>query len=127
MAWTGASSAVSRRTGHPPAGLELNRLEAVVRALDPASRALLDLSLRRRMRDDDMAPLLRVDPFNVAWLRARAIERVASELGLDDAIGIGKVRAALPRLPEQAWGLPALPSSSGAPVGERPLADLPPP
>jgi hypothetical protein len=82
----------------------MDRLEASVRALDPGSRALLDLSLRRRVRDEAMAPLLRVDPFNVAWLRARAIERVASDLGLDDPAGIGWVRATLPQLPDSVWG-----------------------
>jgi len=74
-----------------------------VRGLDPGSRALLDLSLRHRVRDDDMAVVLRVDAFQVAWLRARAIERVASELGAEDPIGIGAVRAALPRVGEGVW------------------------
>jgi hypothetical protein len=84
----------------------MERLEARVRALDPASRALLDLSLRRRMRDDDMAPLLRIDSFNLAWRRARALERLASGLGMGDPTGLAQVRAALPHLPERAWGVP---------------------
>ena len=84
----------------------MDGLEACVRALDPASRALLDLSLRRRMRDDHMAPVLRIDAFNLAWRRARAIERVASSLGLDDPSGLAQVRAALPHLPERAWCVP---------------------
>jgi hypothetical protein len=82
-------------------------LEAGVRALDPGTRALLDLSLRRRLRDDDMAPVLRIDPFNLAWRRARAIERLASSLGLTDPSGLAQVRAALPFLPAQAWEVPA--------------------
>jgi hypothetical protein len=81
-------------------------LEESVRMLDPASRALLDLSLRRRLHDDDMAPVLRLDPFNIAWRRARAIERIASHLGLDDPYGIAQVRAALPWVPQRAWGVP---------------------
>jgi hypothetical protein len=81
-------------------------LERSVRALDPGSRALLDLSLRRRLRDDDMAPLLRIDAFNLAWRRARTIERIASGLGLGDPAGLAQVRAALPHLPDTAWAVP---------------------
>jgi hypothetical protein len=103
MASSGASPALRQRADHVSAGVDTGRLEEAVRALEPGSRALLDLSLRRRVRDDDMASVLRVDPFHVAWLRARAIERVASELGLGDPVGIGAVRAALPRLPDSAW------------------------
>ena len=66
---------------------QMDALVARLRVLDPASRALLDLSLRRRLRDDDMAPVLRIDPFNLAWRRARAIERLASQLGLHDPAG----------------------------------------
>jgi hypothetical protein len=84
----------------------MDGLEAAVRSLDPGSRALLDLSLRRRLRDDDMAPLLRIDSFNLAWRRARAIEHLASGLGLADPAGLAQVRAALPHLPPRAWCLP---------------------
>jgi hypothetical protein len=84
----------------------MDGLEARVRALDPASRALLDLSLRRRMRDDDMAPVLRIDAFNLAWRRARTLERLASGLGMGTPAGLAQVRAALPHLPERAWGVP---------------------
>lgn len=91
--------------------------------LDPASRALLDLSLRRRVRDDDMAPVLHIDPFNLAWRRARAIERIATQLELDDPAGIGLVRAALPRVPDRAWGVPlAIERNAPAPAPEPPQA-----
>ena len=96
----------------------MDGLEACVRGLDPASRALLDLSLRRGMRDDHMAPLLRIDPFNLAWRRARAIERVASRLGLDDPSGLAQVRAALPHLPERAWCVPLELEAGDPPAAE---------
>jgi hypothetical protein len=121
MARSGASPAVPLRAGRFRTGLELNRLEAIVLALDPGSRALLDLSLRRGIRDDDMAQLLRVDPFNVAWLRARAIERIAAELGMNHAIGIGLVRAALPRLPDRVWSVPSCPAPAALPAQPRAL------
>ena len=99
--------------------LRVDTLEARVRALDHGSRALLDLSVRRRMRDDDMAPILRIDSFNLAWRRARAIERLASGLGLTDPAGLAQVRAALPYLPDSAWCIPlALPP--GPPSADAP-------
>jgi hypothetical protein len=83
-----------------------------VRRLDPGTRALLDLSVRRRLRDDAMAPILRTDAFHLAWRRARALEKVATDLGGDEPLPLAKVRAALERLPREAWdplSTPALP------------------
>jgi hypothetical protein len=98
--------------------VRMEGLEACVRSLDPATRALLDLSLRRRMRDDHMAPLLRIDAFNLAWRRARAIERVASSLGLEDPSGLAQVRAALPYLPDRAWCVPLELEAGDPPASE---------
>src|SRR5438552_14947387 len=102
--------------------VRMDGLEACVRGLDPASRALLDLSLRRGMRDDHMAPLLRIDPFNLAWRRARTIERLASRLGLDDPTGLAQVRAALPFLPDRAWCVPLELEAGPTPAVEEPPA-----
>lgn len=79
------------------------RLESCVRRLEPSDRALLDLSLNRGISDAAMAPILKADPMRLAWKRARAIERVASRMGLDSAEDIGTVRAALMDLPSRAW------------------------
>jgi hypothetical protein len=85
----------------------LDRLASCVQRLDPPTRALLDLSVRRGVRDDQMAPILRTDPFHLAWRRARALEKIASELGADGrAAPLGEVRMALEALPRDAWGLP---------------------
>lgn len=87
----------------------LDRLAECVARLDPATRALLDLSVRRGVRDDVMAPILRTDPFHLAWRRARALERVASEVGDDKGPApLGEVRMALEALPREAWGLPGM-------------------
>jgi hypothetical protein len=83
----------------------LDRLQACVQRLDPATRALLDLSVRRGVRDDQMAPILRTDAFHLAWRRARALEHVASEIG---GAPLGEVRMALEALPREAWGLPGM-------------------
>src|SRR5438309_1191084 len=126
MARAGAQSPLGHPPGAPGAAIAIDRLADCVRSLDPASRALLDLSLRRRIRDDAMAPLLRIDPFNLAWRRARTIERIASELGLDHPAGIGDVRAALPRVPASAWCLPPAIEAGPPPPAELPPAAAPP-
>src|SRR3954467_6068381 len=74
----------SRREPDPePQVVAPERLAQGVRGLAPGTRALLDLSVRRRLRDDAMAPLLHTDAFHLAWRRARALERVASGGGGD--------------------------------------------
>jgi hypothetical protein len=87
----------------------LARLAGCVRALDPAARALLDLSLRRGLRDEAIAAIVREDPFRLAWGRARAIERVAEQMGATGPAALRAIRLALPELPDEAWGVPALP------------------
>jgi len=89
--------------------ISLDELARCVRALDAATRALLDLSVRRKLRDDAMSPMLKTDPFHLAWRRARALERVASDLGGDPPPALTDVRAALAELPDEAWApLPQL-------------------
>ena len=100
----------------------MDRLADAIRELDAPTRALLDLSIRRQIRDDAMAPLLRTDPFHLAWRRARALERVAAAIGDDeDLLALGDVRAAITLLPGDAWLVPA-----ALPAPE-PVAELPKP
>ena len=102
----------------PPESPAIDRLADCVRRLDPGTRALLDLSVRRRLRDDAMAPLLRTDPFHLAWRRARALERVASDVGGDEPMPLAAVRAALEALPREVWdplSVPALPRVASSP------------
>src|SRR3954469_8450430 len=103
MANVSASLPTRRIEPDPP--VRLDRLADCVRRLDPATRALLDLSVRRGVRDDQMAPILRTDAFHLAWRRARALEHVASETG---GAPLGEVRMALEALPREAWGLPGM-------------------
>src|SRR3954466_6996742 len=116
-----ATASLSPRAGADSfSTVRLHRLADCVRRLDPATRALLDLSVRRGVRDDQMAPILRTDPFHLAWRRARALERVANEVGGGGRPApLGDVRMALEALPREAWGLPgagppALPSPKPA-------------
>src|SRR3954463_1215836 len=88
-----ATASLSPRAGADSfSTVRLDRLADCVRRLDPATRALLDLSVRRGVRDDQMAPILRTDAFHLAWRRARALEHVASEIG---GAPLGEERGAL--------------------------------
>lgn len=71
--------------------------------LDPASRALLDLSLRRGMRPEEIGDLLGTDPESVIVARESALEQLAVDMGLDDATDLDGVRARLAELPGDAW------------------------
>jgi hypothetical protein len=71
--------------------------------LDPASRALLDLSLRRGMRTEEIAELLGADPDSVAETRDEALRTVASEVGMGDEQQLDDVRARLAELPADQW------------------------
>ena len=86
-----------------PVAIVPERLESCIRRLDPADRALLDLSLNRGIPDWSLAPIVKSDPMRLAWKRARAIERVASRMGLTDTAHLGAVREALIALPDRAW------------------------
>src|SRR4051794_34326500 len=100
----------------PPPGraaLSLEELGMCVRALDPGSRALLDLSLRRRLPFEAMAGVLHTDPFDLARRRARAVARIAAELDLEGAGVVATVKAALARLPDDAWCVPVAPPPAG--------------
>ena len=94
----------------------LEWLATCVRGLDPATRALLDLSVRRGVRDDAMAPTLQTDPFHLAWRRARALEALARAVAAEEADPppLTEVRSALMRLPDDVWlvGAAALPAPS---------------
>jgi hypothetical protein len=76
---------------------------AALSRLDPASRALLDLSLRRGMRPEEIGDLLGTDPESVIVAREGALEQLASELGMDDVSELDDVRARLAELPAAAW------------------------
>src|SRR4051812_34227323 len=104
----------------PPPGsraaVSMEALAMCVRALDPGSRALLDLSLRRRLPFEAMAGVLHTDPFDLARRRARAVARIAAELDLEGAGVVATVKAALSRLPDDAWCVPLAPDPASPPA-----------
>src|SRR5215210_2470291 len=75
--------------------------------LDPASRALLDLSLRRGMRTEEIAEMLGAEPWNVALSRDEALRRVAAAVGMPREDELDDVRAQLAELPAEEWLKPS--------------------
>jgi DNA-directed RNA polymerase specialized sigma24 family protein len=71
--------------------------------LDPESRALLDLSVRRGMHDDEIADILRVEPSEVQRRVDEVLDRIAAELSLESREVRVELRATLPDLPPDAW------------------------
>ena len=78
-------------------------LGAALARLDPESRALLDLSRRRGLRDDEIAEALRVDPEEVGKRRDELLDQLADELGVESREGRDELYATLPDLPLELW------------------------
>ena len=71
--------------------------------LDPESRALLDLALRRGLEDEDIASVLRVDEAEVGRRRRAALDRLADELELHGRDQRDELFATLPDVPASVW------------------------
>jgi DNA-directed RNA polymerase specialized sigma24 family protein len=61
----------------------MGQLGDALAKLDAEERALLDLSTRRAMSDDEIAEVLRTDAGEVARRRAEVFDRLAQELGIE--------------------------------------------
>ena len=81
----------------------MRELGAALGRLDPLSRALLDLSLRRGMPDEEIAGVLGVDVAEVERRRAEVLERLADDLGLRTRDARDELYATLPDLPKGLW------------------------
>jgi DNA-directed RNA polymerase specialized sigma24 family protein len=71
--------------------------------LDPETRALLDLSLRRGLDDEDIASVLRADTDDVTRRRDAAFDQLASQLGLSTREERDELFATLQDLPPEDW------------------------
>jgi len=78
-------------------------LPPALRRLDPAARALLDLSLRRGVDDESIAELLGTDAKTVANDRDRTIEEVAAAVGANRPEDRSAVREGIASLPAERW------------------------
>jgi DNA-directed RNA polymerase specialized sigma24 family protein len=76
---------------------------AALATLDSESRALLDLSMRRGLDDEDIASVLRVDAAEVGRRRDGLLDKLAAELHLDGREQRDELFASLPDLPDEYW------------------------
>jgi hypothetical protein len=81
--------------------------------LDAGTRALLDLSLRRAIPDDQVAKVLGVDPASIPPRRARGIAQLADMMGIPGPSELAALLIAIPDLPDGAWGVPTPEPFSG--------------
>jgi DNA-directed RNA polymerase specialized sigma24 family protein len=72
-------------------------------ALDDESRALLELSMRRGMSDEEIAAVLLTETDEVERRRSELLERLASDLELDGHSQRDELFATLQDLPQQFW------------------------
>jgi DNA-directed RNA polymerase specialized sigma24 family protein len=71
--------------------------------LDDESRALLELSMRRGMSDEEIAAVLLVDTPEVKQRKVELFDRLASELKLDGRQERDELFATLQDLPPELW------------------------
>jgi DNA-directed RNA polymerase specialized sigma24 family protein len=81
----------------------MRQLGAALGRLDDESRALLGLSMRRGMSDEEIADVLRVDAGEVGRRRGELLDRLTEELRLDGREQRDELLATLPDLPENLW------------------------
>ena len=81
----------------------MRELGRALARIDDESRALLDLSLRRGLPDEEIAGILRVEPEEVGRRTAELLERLASDLQLEGREQRDELFATLQDLPKKRW------------------------
>jgi hypothetical protein len=108
--------------------VRLDQLGVALQRLDQESHALLELSSRRGVADEEIATLIRLDPGEVARRREQVLEGLARELGLEGRDQLAELRATLPDLPAEHWrsappGAPPSPNGGGRQTAEADARD----
>ena len=85
----------------------LSQLRDALARLDPGERALLDLSMRRELPDEEIADYLHVESEEVDRRRGETLERLAADLRLDGREQRDELLATLPDLPAEYWNAQA--------------------
>jgi DNA-directed RNA polymerase specialized sigma24 family protein len=83
--------------------VRMRELGAALAGLDPQSRALLDLSVRRGLADEQVAERLGGGAEEVERRRGEVLERLAADLHLDGREERDELFATLPDLPAEYW------------------------
>lgn len=106
-----------------------DRLSQALAEFDPGDRALLDLSLRRSIPDEEIAKLIGTDPDQIASRREQALERLGDELDITDPAERAMLPELLAEAPPEAW-MQAPPGGRGrepAGPGDDDAAEVEPP
>ncbi|MEO8092665.1 MAG: MMPL family transporter [bacterium] len=74
-----------------------------LRELEPGTRALLDLSLRRALSDEELSKLVTAGPAEIALRRERALDAIAAEAGIAGLEARDQVTARLLAVPSEVW------------------------
>jgi hypothetical protein len=93
--------------------IDRDLLAQAVSELDAGTRALLDLSLRRAIPDDQVAFALGVDAASIPPRRARGIAELADKLEVPGPSELAALLLAIPELPDEAWAVPKVAPFSG--------------
>jgi len=101
-----------------PPMIERQQLSDALARLESRDREVLELSLRRRVPDEDLAAVFGVTASEVAGLRAAAVERLSQDLGVQRGQDLGHMLKEL--LEGETWDL-----VPGARPPERPPAAEP--
>ncbi len=103
--------------------IDRKQLSDALAGLDARDREVLDYSLRRRVPDTDLSSVFGVDAPEVARLRAAAVERLSSALGVQRGEDLGHMLKLL--LETATWdhlaGPAPEPGADTPPAGHRPV------
>ena len=109
-----------------------DRIVAALRELDPGARALLDLSIRHRFGDEELAKVMAVTPEVIVERRREALDRLTATGPLAGAHDRDEVESSLGALSARDWsaasaapGTPA-PGPAAAGTDEATTAEPPP-
>ncbi len=80
-----------------------NGLEHALKAIDPVARAMLDLSIRRRLPDSSIADLAQMPPDELVRWRGELLDELASQIGLTGPDARDQVRTQLETIESSAW------------------------
>jgi hypothetical protein len=93
-----------------------NGLEHALKAIDPVARAMLDLSIRRRLPDSSIADLAQMPPDELVRWRGEVLDQLGTQIGLTGPDARDEVRARLEAIDPSAWtgaaDAPATPAST---------------
>ena len=103
MFWSSATTATITRLVSGVVAVRMKDLGRALRGLDDESRALLELSFRRGMSDEEIAAELNVETPEVEQRRGELFQRLADELKLDGREARDELFATLQDLPADLW------------------------